>query len=154
MQADRLHTESVQILTAVFLPKAGPAGIGVAAAGMPATTISSVYEQAFGSAEYLHFRAILRALQLGRELRAERISVLCPDEEIVKLINRETPMESGSGLVPLYMRIRALMHTYRLAEVRAVPRSKVAPAQRLAAAASRMPARKKDLQRDLFTAAA
>ncbi len=154
MRAHRLQTESVQILTAVFLPKAGPAGIGVAAADMPATTISTIYEQAFGSAEYLHFRAILRALQLGRELRAERISVLCPDEDTVKLINRETPMESGSRLVPLYMRIRALMHTYRLAEVRAVPRSRVKPAQRLAAAASRMPVRKKDLQRDLFAAAA
>lgn len=153
MRPGRLRTKSVQILTAVFLPKAGPAGVGVAVANGPAATISSIYEQAFGSAEYLHFRAILHALRLGKSLRAERISVLCSDEEIVKLINREAPLEPGSPLFPIYTKIRGLMHTYRLAEVRAVPKSRVEPARRLAITASRMPVRKK-LQMDLFPTAA
>jgi len=153
MQADGLQTKSVQIATAVFHPKAGPAGIGVIAANAPATDISSIHEQALGSPEYLHFLAVLRALQLGKQIRAGNISILCPDERIVKLINRETPLEPGSPLAPLYMRIRALMHTYRLAEVRAVPRSRVEAARKLAAAASRMPARKTEPQGKLFAAA-
>ena len=153
MQADRLQTKSVQIATAVFRPQAGPAGIGVVAANASATDIGSIHEQAFGSSEYLHFLAILRALQLGKQVHAGSISILCPDERVVKVVNREAPLEPGSPLAPLYMRIRALMHTYPPAEVRAAPRSRVAAARRLAAAASRMPTRKIEPQRKLFTIA-
>jgi len=153
MQADGLQTKSVQIATAVFQPKAGPAGIGVVAANAPATEIGSIHEQAFGSSEYLHFLAVLRALQLGKQIRAGNISILCPDERVVKVVNREAPLEPGSPLAPLYMRIRALMHTYRLADVRAAPRSRVEAARRLAAAASRTPARKIEPQGKLFAAA-
>ena len=153
MQADKLQTRPVQILTAIFRPESGPAGIGIAVADAPANTIGGLREQAIGSREYLLFRAILRALQLGKELHAERIAILCPDEDSVRLINREMPLKPGSGLVPCYMRIRALMHTYRAAEVRVAPRSRVEPARRLAIAASRMPVRKPDPQRSLFAAA-
>jgi len=153
MRAQRLRTKCVQIATAVFQPKVGPAGIGVVAAHAPATNVSSIHEQVFGGSDYLHLRAVLRALQLGKEIRARNISILCPDERVVKLVNREIPLEPGSPLAPLYMRIRALMYTYRLAEVRAAPRSRVQAARKLAAAASRMPARKVEPQRKLFTPA-
>jgi len=153
MQADKVQTKSVQILTAVFRPQTGPAGIAAVVANAPATAIGSIHEQAFGSAERLHFRAVLRALQLGRNLHARDISVLCPDEEVVKLINREAALEPGSSLTPLYVKVRALIYTYRLAEVRAVPRKRVVPAYRLAVAASRMSGWKKSPQKSLFTLA-
>ena len=152
MRAGRVQTKSVQILTAVFRPPDGPAGIGVMVANAQGTVPSSLREQAVGSPEYLHLRAVLRALQLGRKLRAGNVSILCPDEYAVKLITRESPVEEGSRLVPLYMRIRALMHTFRLVEILAVSRSRVEPARRLAIAASRGPAPRQDLQRSLFAA--
>ena len=152
MRAERLRTDCVQVMTAVTRPETGPAGIGVLAADAPSTMIGSIHEQALGSMDDLYFRAVLRALQLGKQIRASNISVLCPDERIVKLINREVQIEPGSPLVLQYMRVRALMHTYKLAEVVSVPRSRVEPARRLAVAASRMPARKPELQRSLFAA--
>jgi len=154
MRAERLRTKSVQILTAVSNPESGPAGIGVVAANAPATVAGSIYEQALGSTEELYLRAVLRALQLGKQLHASSVSILCPDEYAVKLVNREAPIEPGSPLALLYMKARALMYTYQLAEVLAVPRSRVESAHRLAVAATRMPAAKKDPQRTLFSAAA
>ena len=144
--------EAVQIMTAVHIPEVGPAGIGVTTANAPANAISRVYDQSYGSAEYLELRAILRALQLGRSLRAGSISILCPDETIARIANREVSLELGSPLVPIYMKIRALMYTFKLAEIRAVPRSRVEPARRLAIAASRIPAQKPEPQRTLFAA--
>jgi len=143
---------AVQIMTAVHIPEVGPAGIGVTTANAPANAVSRVYDQSYGSAEYLELRAILRALQLGRSLRVGSVSVLCQNEVIARIANREAHLEPGSPLVPIYMKIRALMYTFKLAEVRAVPRSRVEPARRLAIAASRIPAQRQEPQRTLFAA--
>lgn len=143
---------AVQIMTAVHIPAVGPAGIGVTTANAPANVVSRVYDQSYGTAEYLELRAILRALQLGRSLHAGSVSVLCPDEVIARIANREVPLELGSPLAPIYMKVRALMHTFKLAEVRAVPRSRVEPARRIAIAASRIPAKRPEPQRTLFAA--
>lgn len=154
MQTGRSQTRSVQILSAVYHPESGPAGVGAIVADAPTTSFSSVHEQVFGSADQLYLRSVLRALQLGKKLHADNVSILCPDETTVKLINREIPLELGSPLAPLYIKSRAMMHTYRFAEVRIVPRSRVEPARRLAIAASRMPVRRTEPQRTLFSAAA
>ena len=143
---------AVQIMTAVYIPEVGPAGIGVTTANAPANAISRVYDQSYGSTEYLELRAILRALQLGRSLRAGSVSILCPDEMIARIANRDVRLEPGSPLAPIYMKIRALMYTFKLAEVRAVPKSRVEAARRLAIAASRIPAEKPEPQRTLFAA--
>ena len=143
---------AVQIMTAVHIPKVGPAGIGVTTANAPANAISRIYDQSYGSSEYLELRAIFRALQLGRSLRAGSVSILCPDEAVARIANREVPLELGSPLAPIYMKIRALMHIFNLAEVRAVPKSRVEPARRIAVAASRIPAKKPEAQRTLFAA--
>ena len=143
---------AMQIMTAVHIPEVGPAGIGVATANAPANAISRIYDQSYGSPEYLELRAIFRALQLGRSLRAGSVSILCPHEAVARIANREVPLELGSPLAPIYMKIRSLMHTFKLAEVRAVPRSRVEPARRIAVAASRIPAKKPEVQRTLFAA--
>ena len=143
---------AVQIMTAVHIPEVGPAGIGVTTANAPANAVSRVYDQSYGSAEYLELRAILRALQLGRSLRARSVSILCQGEVAAGIANREVQLEPGSPLAPIYMKVRALMYTFKLAEVRAVPKSRVEPARRLAIAASRIPVQKQEPQRSLFAA--
>ena len=154
MRAEKLQTKSVQVLTAVSDSETGPAGIGVVAANTPATTLGRIYEQALGDPDDLYFRAVLRALQLGKQLHASNISILCPDEYVVKLINREVPLEAGNRLTVPYMKVRAMMHTYKLAEVLAVPRSRVESAHRLAIAASKMQIRRPEPQGNLFANAA
>lgn len=156
MRTVKLQTKSVQVMTAVARPETGPAGIGVMAANTPAEAFGNIYEQALGNTDALHLRAVLRALQLGKQLHARNISILCPDEYVVKLVNRELSLEPGSPLAVPYIKIRALMHTYKLAEVLAVPRSRVEPARRLAIEAARMrtPVQGKQVQRSLFANAA
>ena len=146
------EARAVQILTAVHIPGVGPAGIGVTTANAPANAVSRIFDQSFGSGEYLYLRAVLRALQLGKSLHIRNISILCPEDNVVRIVNREAPLEPGSPLVPIYMKIRALIHTFKMAEVRAVPRSRVKPARRLAVAASRIPSQRPEPQRSLFAA--
>jgi hypothetical protein len=146
------QARAVQIMTAVHIPEVGPAGIGITTANAPANAVSRIYDQSYGSAEYLELRAILRALQLGRSLRARSVSILCPDEMIARIANRDVHLEPGSPLAPIYMKVRALMYTFKLAEIRAVPKSRVEAARRLAIAASRIPAQKPQPQRTLFAA--
>lgn len=153
MHKDIHRAKPVRILTSAYFANEGPSGIGVVAVNAPAGSARSICEQTFGSEAELHFRSILRALQLGKELGARDIVVLCPDDEIVKLVNRETALEPGSPLALLYFRIRALIYTYRRAQVRAVSRSWVRAARRLAFEASRMPVRASNPQRELFAAA-
>ena len=143
----------MRILTDVFIPDEGPSGIGIVATNAPSTSVGGIYQQAVGDPEELRLRSVLRALQFGKDLNAERICILCPDEVTVKLVNREMPLEPGSPLALLYIKIRALIYTYSQAEVRAVPRARVRPARRLAIAASRMPVRSSNPQRELFAAA-
>lgn len=150
MQASRLQTRSVQICVAVHRPEAGPAGIGVAAAGSPRDQLSGIREQAVGEPDVLFLRAILRALQLGRRLKAENVSILCPDQRAVRIVNREETLEPGSPLAPLYIRIKAQMYSFRDAEVLAVPQSRVEAARRLAMAASRNAHSKTEVQPELF----
>ncbi len=141
-------------MTDVFVADEGPSGIGVAAANAPSTSISSLYEQSFGEPEKLYLQSVLRALQLGKDLSAEKVCVLCPDEQTVRIVNREARLEPGSPLAPLYMRIRAQIYTYRQAEVRAVSRSRVREARNLALTASRLPIRSDNPQYELFPASA
>lgn len=150
MLANRLKTRSLQICVAVYRPEIGPAGIGAAAVGAAKDEISGIREQTVGGQEELHLRAILRALQLGRRLKTENISILCADQRTVRIVNKEEPLEPGSPLVPLYIRIRAQMYTFREAEVLAVPQSRVEPARRLAIAASRTVSGKTEVQPGLF----
>lgn len=151
MHADE-QSKRVVILTAAFNPESGPAGIGAVAEGVSPEAVGSICEQAAGSSDYLHFRAILRALQLAKHLRAVEVRVLCPDERVVKMVNRELPLEPGSYLAPVYMRTRALMYTVPRVEVTSASKFRIAPARRLAIAASRV--RRKERQKDLFSAAA
>ena len=150
MQADR---PPLRIMTDVFVADEGPSGIGVAAANAPATSISALYEQSFGEPEQLYLQSVLRALQLGKDLSADKICVLCPDERTVRIVNREISLKPGSPLAPLYMRIRAQMYTYRQAEVRAVARTRVRQARGLALTASRMPVRPANPQYEMFALA-
>jgi hypothetical protein len=140
-------------MTDVFVADEGPSGIGVAASNAPATSISTLYEQSFGEPEKLYLQSVLRALQLGKDLSAEKICVLCPDEQTVRIVNRETPLEPGSPLAPLYIRIRAQIHTYRQAEVRVVSHTRVRQARSLALTASRMPVRSDNPQYEMFALA-
>jgi len=137
MPREKLQTKSIQILTAVVSAKSGISGIGVVAPTVSSDRIRSIHEQDSGSSDYLHFKAVLRALQLGKILNSRNISVLCPDEKTVRVVNREEPLELGSPLVPLYIKIRALIYTYGTAEVLAVPKSRIGPARRLAVSAMR-----------------
>ncbi len=141
MQAEKSQTNPVEILTAVHQTDSGVGGIGVVVPNAKRTAAGRDYEQADGSLEELQFRAVLRALQFGKQLRADRVSVLCSDKSAVSQVNRETPVAAGGRLPLLYMQIRALIYTYQRAEVLAVPKSKVRAARRLAVAASRMPVR-------------
>ncbi len=152
MQTNRRTTKPLRVLTDAFIADDGPSGVGAVAVNAPSAYISSVFEQRMGPPEELYLRAILYGLQIGKELGACNISVLCPDETAVKIANRELALEHGSPLAPLYMRIRALIYTYAQAEVRAVPRSRVKHARSLALSASRMPIRRANPQYELFAA--
>lgn len=153
MQSARSGARPLRVLTDVFVSDDGPSGIGVLAANTPSPNNGSIYEQAFGKPEELSLLSVLQALKLGKNLNAERICVLCPDEITVKIVNRETPLQIGSPLAPTYMSIRALIYTYQKAEVRAVSRSRVRPARELAIAASRLPVRSSNPQFELFALA-
>lgn len=150
MQAERSQTKVLQIQTAVCRPDSGPGGIGVAVPGVGPTVAGHIYEQAYGSREELLYRAVHRALELGKRLGADQVSVLCPDESVVRQINRETPVPQDGRLPLLYMRLKALMYTFRHAEVSAAPEGRVRAAQRLALAASRIPAKAGKKARTLF----
>lgn len=150
MQAEESQTNPIQILTAAYRTDSGPGGIGLVVRNAAPTAVGQVYEQSYGSIEELQFRAVLRALQLGKKLRANRICVLCPDESVVKQVNREVPVAAEGTLPLLYMQIKALVYTYRQAEVIAVSKSKVRAARRLAVAASKIPVRRKAAPRTLF----
>lgn len=150
MQARESGNESLQVLTAVVASESGTSGIGVATVGGPSTTITHLREQAVGSVDQLYLHAILRALQLGHRLGAENVSVLCPHDTAVKLVNREISMEPGSNLGPACVRIRALMHTFRQSDVVLVTKSRVEPARRLAASAAGVPVRGGEPQNGLF----
>ncbi|MCX6376064.1 MAG: reverse transcriptase-like protein [Armatimonadetes bacterium] len=143
----------IRVLTSAYFSDEGPSGIGVLAVNAPVTSVGSVCEQTFGGEDELHFRSILRALQLGKELGAKDILILSPSDKIVKLVNREIALEPGGPLALLYIRIRALIYTYDRAEIRAVSRSRVRAARKLATQASRMPVRSSNPQRELFAAA-
>ncbi|MHB0912019.1 MAG: hypothetical protein ACYC2Y_01060 [Armatimonadota bacterium] len=103
----------LQMQIAVRENASGPAWVWIAAGR--ATTV----EKATGDRTYLHLLGVLRALELGRNLRVESISVFCPDEAAARIANRELPLPAGSPLGPIYIRIRAMMHTYRRAELHA-----------------------------------
>ena len=141
MQHARHTQKSLQILTAISPGHGGVSGIGVAASGLGGATLGTIREEARGGSDELYLRAILRALELGRRLHAENVSILCPDEATVALANGEARLEPGSPLTPTYIRVRALMHSYRFSEVRLAARSRVEQARRLAVSAGRMPVR-------------
>ena len=149
MQRD---SKQIRILTDAYPVEGGPSGIGIVAVNAPPNRISRISEQAFGSAQGLHFRAILEALELAADLGARGVVVYCPDPPTVRLVNREIPLSPGSPLVPLYVRIRALMHSFPDAKVRCVARSRVKFARRLAMEAISRPVRSADPQGDLFAA--
>ncbi len=151
MRADRSQTRALQIQTAVCLPEAGPGGIGVAAPEVGPTVAGRVYEQAYGSREELLYRSVFRALELGKRLGVERFSVLCPDEAVSRQINREEPVPRQGRLPLLYMKIKALMYACGNAEVVFAPEGRVRAALKLAIAASRIPARRRE-PLTLFTA--
>jgi len=142
----------LRVLTDAYVAEEGTSGVAAVAVNAPSAYVSSVYEQRIASPEELYLRGILYGLQIGKEIGTCNISVLCPDEIAVKIANRELPLEHGSPLAPLYMRIRALIYTYAQAEVRAVPRSRVKHARTLAQSASRMPAHRTNPQYELFAA--
>ena len=142
--------KQIRILTDTYPVADGPSGIGIVAVNAPAGSISRISEQAFGSAQGLHFRAVLEALQLAGELGARSVVIYCPDPLVVRLVNREVALSPGSSLVPLYIRVRALMHSFPNAKVRCVARSRVKVAGRLAMEAIHRPIRASDPQRELF----
>jgi len=146
------RAKPIRILTGACFADSGPSGIGVVAVNAPATSVGSVCEQTFGDEDELHFRSILRALQLGKDLGVGSILVLSPSDKIVKLVNREIALEPGGPLALLYIRIRALIYTYHRVEVRAVSKSRVRAARKLAVQASRAPVRSAQAQGELFAA--
>ncbi|GEM_PF-2782038 len=151
MQADRSQTRSLKIQTAVCRPERGPGGIGVAVAGVGPTVAGRIYEQAYGAEDELMYRAVLRALELGKRLGVESVSVLCPNDTIARQINRAIPVPQQGRLPMLYVKVKALMYTFRHAEVVSVPDGKVRAAHKLALAASRIPVPVRQEPRTLFT---
>ena len=151
MQAGGSQTRSVQFLTAAVSPETGPGGIGVVALNVCPTEPAGVYEQAIGTSEELLYTAVLRALQLGKRLGASEVTVFCPDEMVVKQINRELRIVTGGRLALLYIKVKALMYRFESARVVTASRSKVSAARKLALAASRIPVPKKESPRTLFT---
>lgn len=149
MQEEKPNGEGIRILVAAVCPESGPGGIGVVAINAPTIAGSRVYEQAEGTAESLHYRSVIRGLELARRLRAKKVLVACADEATVKQINQEMPVPQRGRLPLLYIKSRALMHMFTEARIVFVPRRVVAPALKLALAASRIPVRKPP--RDLFT---
>lgn len=140
-------------MTAVVQMASGHAGIGVVAPIASPNTISSIREQAAGTRDYLYFKAVLRALQLGKHMNARNVSVLCPDEKTVDIVTRKVPLELGSPLAPLYIKIRALVYTFANAEIMVVPITRVEPAARLALAAGKSQIGEVATQTSLFPAA-
>ncbi len=132
----------LHIMTAIFQPDAGPGGLGVVAVNAPASSIGSACEQGEASSDYLHLRAVFRALELARHLNATRVSVLCPDERISWIINHAITFRHDSPIVLLYMKTKTLMNTFEFAEVVAVPGKKVMAARKLAITASRVDEKK------------
>jgi hypothetical protein len=113
--------------------------------------VGSLYEEASGGSDELAFLGVQRALELARSLEAERVVVLLSDEKVARLVNREAPVLPGSLLALYYIKVRALMHTFKSAKIVAVPRGRVCPAIKLAATRGRIPERRADLQKTLFS---
>lgn len=151
MQADRLQTKNLMIETAACRPDSGPGGIGVVARNVHPTVAGRICEQAYGDAEELTYRAVYRALDLGKRLRLDEVSILCPNETIVKQINRELPVPQQGRIPLLYVRVKSLMYTYKHAEIIAAPEGRVRAARKLAVAGSRIPIPVKKVPRTLFT---
>jgi ribonuclease HI len=146
-----LQTKTLVIETAVCRPDSGPGGVGVVARDVHPTVAGRICEQAYGSIEELTYRAVLRALDLGKRLGLERVSILCPNETIARQINRELPVPQESRIPMLYVRVKALMYTYKRAEIIAAPEGRVRAARKLAMAGSRIPVPVKKEPRTLFT---
>lgn len=151
MRADRLKTETLMMETAVCRPDSGPGGIGVVARNVHPTVAGRICEQAYGSVEELTYRAVFRALDLGKRLRLEQVSILCPNETVARQINRELPVPQEGRIPLLYVRVKALMYTYKQAEIIAAPLGRVRAARKLALAGSRIPVPVKKEPRTLFS---
>ncbi len=152
MQADRSRSKPLRIEAAVCSQDTGPGGLGVVVRDAGPTVAGRLYEQAYGTREELLYRAVFRALELGKRLGADHVRVLCPDEEITRQINRETPVPQIGRLPILYIKVKTLMYTFGSAEVAAAPDGRVRSAHKLAVAASKIPQSAKPEPRTLFSA--
>ncbi len=116
----------------------GRHGIGVVIRNRRHQRLESLTEQAVGGPpDRARFAAIAAALRAGRRLGIDRMVVYCHDPSVVDQINRRepTPPERLAGC----LEVRALLHTYRHAEVAAVPWPRTLEAIGLAREAASQP---------------
>lgn len=154
MRRKELQTDPVRLLVSVCRVNNHSAGIGIYVENLSTNCIEKIYEPVrseFVSDEHLYLIAILWSLQLSRKYHTDNIEVLCPNEISVQIVNRDICLEPGSVMVPVYVQIRALMHTYESIIVKAVSEDIVEPARKIALRCNALIPAKKIAETDLYT---
>lgn len=123
------------MLISIYQTGDNSAGIGIYAKNLTTQTIERFYEQTSYNPlkdENVYLHAIYRSLVLGKKFRTRNLEILCPSITAVNIVNRELPLEPGDSMVPLYIKIRALIHTYESAIIKPASQEMVAAAQKIA----------------------
>lgn len=66
-----------------------------------------------------HLQAILEALLWGGRLQISFVTVLTPHADSLKIINKDMPVNEHTA--GMYLQIRALLHSFKIAQVRLDP---------------------------------
>jgi len=109
----------------------GPAGIGILIKQenkILAEIADYIGETTNNIAEY---SAFIRGLEEAVKLKAKEIAVFCDSELLVKQIKGEYRVKNN-GLIPLFIRARALMDNFKKIDLKHIPREQNKEADRLA----------------------
>ncbi|MHB1001595.1 MAG: hypothetical protein ACYC27_20330 [Armatimonadota bacterium] len=154
MRRKELQTDPVRLLLSACRLNNYSAGIGIYVENLSTNNIEKIYEPVrceFISDEHLYLIGILWSLQFSKKYHTNNIEVLCPNELSVNIVNRDVCLEPGSVMVPTYVQIRALMHTYESITVRTVSEDIVEPASKIACRCNALIPAKKMAELDLYT---
>jgi len=109
----------------------GPAGIGIHIKQenkVIAEIADYIGETTNNIAEY---SAFIRGLEEAVKLKAKEIAVFCDSELLVKQIKGEYRVKN-QGLIPLFIRARALLDNFKKIDLKHIPREQNKEADRLA----------------------
>jgi len=129
-------TESEGLAVTLYIDGASKGNPGHAGIGVRIETGGEVLQEFGGyigratnnAAEY---RALLRGLQMARDLSAECVSVRSDSELVVKQMNGSYRVKNAA-LLPLYREARALCRAFQSFDIKHIPRSANVEADRLA----------------------